>query len=106
MIRITPEAGTVKTNEARFVVVHPCMIELGFPLFIASKEEGHLFLTVSKSGDVLGPLQGLKNLVRWDRVPVDEGDCVSRYLNSDAITPTVHFKSSAKAERCPSRDDG
>jgi site-specific recombinase XerD len=40
------------------VVLHPHLVELGFPAFV---EAGHLFLKPSKSGDVLGPLQGLKN---------------------------------------------
>jgi integrase len=61
VMRITPEAGTVKTNEARDVVLHPHQIETGFPEFVAGAPNGHLFLTPSKAGDVLGPLQGLKN---------------------------------------------
>jgi integrase len=60
-IRLTPEAGTIKTNEARTVVLHPHLIELGFPAFVEAAPAGHLFLKPSKSGDVLGPLQGLKN---------------------------------------------
>jgi integrase len=60
-IRLTPEAGTIKTNEARTVVLHPHLVELGFPAFVEAATPGHLFLQVSKSGDVLGPLQGLKN---------------------------------------------
>jgi integrase len=60
-IRLTPEAGTIKTNEARTVVLHPHLVELGFPAFVEAATPGHLFLKVSKSGDVLGPLQGLKN---------------------------------------------
>ena len=31
VILISPEAGTVKTNEARKVVLHPHVVELGFP---------------------------------------------------------------------------
>lgn len=61
VIRLTPEAGTIKTNEARIVVLHPHLAELGFPSFVQSAAEGHLFLNVSPKGDVLGPLQGLKN---------------------------------------------
>jgi len=61
VIRITPEAGTVKTNEAREVVLHPQLVELGFSAFVEASPEGPLFLTPAKSGDVLGPLQGLKN---------------------------------------------
>lgn len=61
VIRITPEAGTVKTNEAREVTLHPQLIALGFPAFVAASSEGPLFLTPAAGGDVLGPLQGLKN---------------------------------------------
>ncbi len=61
VIRVTPEAGTVKTNEARKIVLHPQIIEQGFVEFVASASNGHLFLKVGKDGDVLGPLQGVKN---------------------------------------------
>ncbi|MBB3952352.1 DUF6538 domain-containing protein [Aureimonas jatrophae] len=61
VVRITPEAGTVKTNEAREVVLHYQLQQLGFPTFIEQAPKGHLFITVGKEGDVLGPLQGLKN---------------------------------------------
>jgi integrase len=60
-IRLTPEAGTIKTNEARTVVLHPHLVELGFPAFAEAAPAGHLFLKVAPDGDVLGPLQGLKN---------------------------------------------
>lgn len=59
--RITPEAGTVKTNEAREIVLHEHLVELGFGKFVEGSEEGHLFLKLGKHGDVRGPLQGLKN---------------------------------------------
>jgi hypothetical protein len=58
---VTPEAGTVKTNEARKIVLHLHLIEQGFADFVASAPSGHLFLKLGKQGDVLGPLQGLKN---------------------------------------------
>ena len=61
VMNITPEAGTVKTNEARRVVIHPHVIEQGFAAFVAAAEAGHLFLTQAASGDVRGPLRGLKN---------------------------------------------
>jgi len=61
IIRITPEAGTVKTNEAREVALHPQLVTLGFPAFVHASSESHLFLTPAANGDVLGPLQGLKN---------------------------------------------
>jgi len=58
---ITPEAGTVKSDEVRVVVLHPHLIELGFIKFVQSARPGHLFLRPSDDGDVLGPLQGVKN---------------------------------------------
>lgn len=61
IIRITPEAGTVKTNEAREVALHPQLISLGFPTFAHTSSESHLFLTPAATGNVLGPLQCLKN---------------------------------------------
>jgi integrase len=61
MIVITPDAGTVKTNEARTVVLHPHLIELGFIKFVQAATPGHLFIRPSSQGGVLGPLQGLKN---------------------------------------------
>ncbi len=61
VIRITPEAGTVKTNEAREVVLHAHLVELGFTDFVVGAGDGHLFLKPAKNGDVLGPLRGLKN---------------------------------------------
>jgi integrase len=63
LLRITPEAGTVKTDEAREVVLHPHLVELAFTDFVKGAEPGHLFLTPASSGDVLGPLQGVKNRV-------------------------------------------
>ncbi|SDO92132.1 Integrase [Aureimonas jatrophae] len=61
IIRITPDAGTVKTNQAREVVLHPQLVEMGFPTFAQRAARGHLFLTPGNDGDVLGPLTGLKN---------------------------------------------
>lgn len=61
VIRITPEAGTVKTDEAREVVLHPQLVELGFVEFATKSAEGPLFISPGTTGDVLGPLQGLKN---------------------------------------------
>jgi len=61
VIRITPEAGTVKTNEARDVVLHPHLVKLGFVDFVESATAGHLFLKPAEDGSVRGPLRGLKN---------------------------------------------
>lgn len=61
IVRITPDAGTVKTNEAREVVLHPHLVELGFPTFVASCKPGHMFITPKPGGSVAGPLNTIKN---------------------------------------------
>lgn len=47
VMRITPEAFTVKTNEARDVPLHPQLIDIGFIRFLEAAPEGHLFMTPS-----------------------------------------------------------
>lgn len=65
-IVITPEAGTVKTNEARTVPLHPHLVDLGFIEFATKiaklkSPQGHLFIRPNpKTGDVRGPLRGFK----------------------------------------------
>ena len=61
VIHISPEAGTVKTDQARDVVLHEHLVAKGFPMFVGGCGGGHLFVTPAKDGDVLGPLQGVKN---------------------------------------------
>ena len=68
VLRITPEAGTVKNNEAREVVLHPHLVTQGFPEFVQgaklpplTTQKGYLFLRPAKDGDALGPLHGVKN---------------------------------------------
>ena len=61
VIRITPEAGPVKTNEARDVVLHSHLVEQGFAEFVAKARSGYLFLRPGSGGAVAGPLQALKN---------------------------------------------
>ena len=61
VLTVTPEAGTVKTDEARAIVLHPHLIEQGFPEFVAAARPGHLFLRPSRTGDVRGPWRSLKN---------------------------------------------
>jgi len=50
VVTITPEAGTVKNNEARDVVLHPHLVELGFIEFVKRAPKGHLFLRPAGSG--------------------------------------------------------
>lgn len=74
IITITPDAGTVKTNEARDVVLHPHLVELGFVDFVKEAPAGHLFLRPNpKTGDVRGPLRGIKNrLAAFARAVVND----------------------------------
>ncbi|KFC75617.1 Site-specific recombinase XerD [Bosea sp. LC85] len=73
IIHITPEAGTVKTDEARDVVLHPHLVDEGFVQFVKDAPAGHLFLRVGKEGEVRGPLRGLKNrLAEFARVQVPD----------------------------------
>jgi integrase len=44
IVTITPEAGTVKDKERRDVPVHAHLVDLGFPDFVRSAPEGHLFM--------------------------------------------------------------
>lgn len=63
VLTITPEAGTVKTNEAREVVLHSHLVDLGFPAFVSSCEVGYLFLTPKEDGTTRGPWRTAKNRV-------------------------------------------
>lgn len=73
VIRITPEAGTVKTDEARDVVLHQHLLDEGFVQFVKDAPAGHLFLRVGQEGEVRGPLRGLKNrLAEFARVQVPD----------------------------------
>ena len=42
-LRITPEAGSVKTGKYRDVPIHPHLVDLGFLRFVAACEDGPLF---------------------------------------------------------------
>jgi integrase len=61
LVTITPEAGTVKTNEARVIPLHAHIVEMGFPAFLEAAQKGHLFLSAKDEADIRGPLRALKN---------------------------------------------
>jgi integrase len=48
-IRITPEAGTVKTRQARLVPLHEHLIAQGFLAFVKAKGKGPLFYQVARA---------------------------------------------------------
>ncbi len=64
VLTITPEAGTVKTGEAREIPLHPHLVELGFAEFATEAPEGHLFLNVEPGTDPHGAWRTAKNRVR------------------------------------------
>lgn len=44
IISITPEAGRVKNKQRREIPLHPHLVALGFPKFVLSAPDGHLFM--------------------------------------------------------------
>lgn len=61
VLRITPEAGAVKTKQAREVPLHPQVLELGFLAFVEGVRDERLFLVPDREGGIAGPLQAVKN---------------------------------------------
>lgn len=58
IVHVTPEAGPVKTDEARDVVLHSQIVESGFLDFVKASSAGHLF--ISPSNDELGVRKAVK----------------------------------------------
>ncbi|MGU3399498.1 DUF6538 domain-containing protein [Brucellaceae bacterium D45D] len=65
VIRITPEANTVKDAEYRDVPIHKHIIEMGFVEFVQSSKPGHLFMSPSSNSEeaVRGAWRTTKNRV-------------------------------------------
>lgn len=63
VMRITPEAFTVKTKAFREVPLHQQIIELGFSDFIRDAAEGYLFIDVPAGDSPLGQWQSVKNRI-------------------------------------------
>lgn len=66
VLHVTPEAGPVKTDEARDVVLHRQIIEEGFLQFFERSKGGYLFI-VPKAGEL-----GVRNAVKTARNKVNE----------------------------------
>jgi integrase len=75
-IRITPEAGTVKTKQARLVPLHSHLIKQGFLSFVSRKGKGPLFYNPpsqpSKSGSATNPskarsVKARERVAQWVR---------------------------------------
>lgn len=64
VIRITPEAGAVKTGVARDVPLHKHLKKLGFPEFIEGAESGYLFLNAKAGDEIEGLVRSIVNRLR------------------------------------------
>jgi integrase len=64
VIRLTPEAGGIKTNHFRDVPVHEHLISLGFIEFLNVAKAGPLFCDVGKDGTTAGPADGVYSRIR------------------------------------------
>ncbi len=73
IMRITPEAGTVKTKVAREVPIHQHILDQGFLSWLEEQQEGHLFVTVKEDKTFRNTLRGRKNrLTQWVRTLVPD----------------------------------
>lgn len=77
IVRISPEAGSVKSGEFRDVVIHPHLIEQGFLAYVATRKGRNLFYEPSRHrGGTAGNPQYKKvgeRLAKWVReIGVDD----------------------------------
>ncbi|MCL2716916.1 MAG: tyrosine-type recombinase/integrase [Alphaproteobacteria bacterium] len=63
IMRITPDAGSVKTGRFRDVPVHAHLLETGFLTFVAASQDGHLF-TDGTSRCIKAERERLRYMVR------------------------------------------
>ncbi len=59
IIRLTPEAGSIKTNKFCDVPIHEHLIAIGFIDFVDEAKDGHLFCGLGKDGTITGPAEGV-----------------------------------------------
>jgi integrase len=55
-MKLTPEAGTIKTGKPRTVPIHEHLIEQGFPEFVRSRGKGPLFYDPGRADEPCDPL--------------------------------------------------
>ncbi len=67
LIRITPEAGAVKTDAARWVAMHPNLIEQGFIAWATTQPAGPLFTGKQKGGKTPAAERVGQHLSTWIR---------------------------------------
>ena len=64
VIRLTPEAGDMKTNHFRDVPVHEHLIAIGFLEFLDHAQPGPLFCKIGKDGTTGGSADGVYSRIR------------------------------------------
>jgi integrase len=64
VMRLTPDAGSVKTNDFRDVPIHGHLVELGFITFVDLATDGPLFCNIGDDGTTTGPASGVYKRVR------------------------------------------
>lgn len=64
IIRLTPEAGSIKTRQFRVVPVHEHLIAEGFLSFVEAADDGPLFCNAGRDGTVVGPAEGVGDRIR------------------------------------------
>jgi len=65
IIRITPDAGSVKTGQYRDVPLHRQLVELGFLDFVRSAPDGALFHTAKPGGELQGARTTAGRVSQW-----------------------------------------
>ncbi|WP_407155085.1 recombinase XerD [Bradyrhizobium sp. STM 3557] len=72
-LRITPEAGTVKTDQARVVPIHQHLIDQGFLDFVRARRDGPLFADETRDdGKPIGAESLVNRLRDWIRAIVPD----------------------------------
>lgn len=64
IIRLSPEAGSIKTNKFCDVPVHEHLVSEGFIEFVKESKTGHLFCDPNEDGTLDGPAEGVYSRIR------------------------------------------
>lgn len=73
VIRLTPEAGSIKNNKFCDVPVHEHLVATGFIDFVNGAKPGHLFCNLGEDGTIEGTAGGVYSRVReWVREAVKD----------------------------------
>lgn len=89
VITITPEAGTVKSKEARAVVLHAHLEDLGFWQFVERSKPGYLFLNIAADEEMRGKWRAAKNRLR---------EFARQVVTSEAVSPNHGWRHTFKTK--------